>query len=109
METHSLLACGETVATEPAQTVIDLAHELRQPLGSAETIACYLNMVLDPADERAHRQVRKIRQLVEQMACLLQAAVHLARRSPGKAQLIDVHELAVEELAEHVCESPWNC
>ena len=110
MEIRSALEWdGQLATADPAHIMCDLAHELRQSLGSAETIACYLNMVLDPADERARRQVGKIRHLVEQMACQLQAAVHLAQLGPAKAQLVDLHELAVEELAEHVCGSPWNC
>jgi len=110
MENHSAVeSVRMPAAADSALIVRDLAHELRQPLGSAESIACYLNMVLDPGDGRARRHVRKIRQLVEQMACLLHAAVHLTQGKPGRAQVIDLHELALEELAEHVCESPWNC
>ena len=43
-----------------------LAHELRQPLSSIESIAYHLSLVLPQADEKVQGSLERIRQLVEQ-------------------------------------------
>ena len=43
-----------------------IAHQLRQPLSSIESIAFYLSMVVPHKDEKIQEQLRQIRRLVEQ-------------------------------------------
>jgi signal transduction histidine kinase len=49
----------------PADVLRDVAHELRQPLSTIESIAYYLAMFLPATVERAHAQLAVVRQLVE--------------------------------------------
>ena len=43
-----------------------LAHDLRQPLSSIESIAYHLSLVLPQGDGDVQRSLARIRQLVEQ-------------------------------------------
>jgi signal transduction histidine kinase len=51
-----------------------LVHDLRQPLGSIESIAFFLDMVLAGADSRVKEQCLRLRQLVAQANWLLEDA-----------------------------------
>jgi len=57
------------------ETVIDLVHDLRQPLSSIEAIACYLDMHLSPDQEEARKYVLKLQDLVEEAHQVLSRAV----------------------------------
>jgi signal transduction histidine kinase len=52
-----------------------IAHQLRQPLSSIETIAFYLSMVVPHRDEKIQQQLRQIRMLVEQSNRILTEGV----------------------------------
>ena len=55
-----------------------LAHDLRQPLSSIETIAYHLSMILPPGDAKVQAQLARIRELVEQSNSILSSALGLA-------------------------------
>jgi K+-sensing histidine kinase KdpD len=55
--------------------LIDLVHDLRQPLGNIETSAYCLNLMTDPAQVRAHEHLRAIEQQVARAAALLSEAI----------------------------------
>lgn len=57
------------------EVVIDLVHDLRQPLSSIEAIACYLDMHLAPDDGDARQYVLKLQDLVEEAHQILSRAV----------------------------------
>lgn len=82
-----------------------LAHELAQPLGTIESIAYYLRMVLPTDDHRTHDQLAKIEELVASVNATLSDAVHYVRQAPLNPQIMDLHELLDEALAEHGVET----
>jgi signal transduction histidine kinase len=69
----------EPASREHALRVI--AHQLRQPLSSIETIAFYLSMVVPHKDEKIQQQLRQIRMLVEQSNRILTEGVTEASHS----------------------------
>lgn len=93
---------SETAATSIDHPAIlsQLMHELAQPLGTIESIAYYLRMVLPPDDLRTHQQLAQIERLVESMNATLGDAVHYLKPEPANPQVVDLHQLLSEALAE---------
>jgi hypothetical protein len=56
-------------------SVIDLVHDLRQPLSSIEAIACYLDMHLSSEQVEVRKYVLKLQDLVEEAHQVLSRAV----------------------------------
>ena len=54
------------VLAAPADAFATVAHDLRQPLSSIETIAFYLSMVLPSDDAKIQTQLARIRELVQE-------------------------------------------
>ena len=54
--------------------VIDLVHDLRQPLSSIDAIACYLDLHLSPDQVEARKYVLKLQDLVEEAHQVLSRA-----------------------------------
>lgn len=101
---HSLdtrLGVPETRGTsvQAGDVVRHLTHELRQPLSAIESIAYYLGMVL-PEENKLTPQLGRLRHLVDQMNWSLTDAVHLLQAAPVSPQVLDLHELITEVLAE---------
>ncbi len=67
------------------ETVIDLVHDLRQPLSSIESIAFYLDLQLSPEQVEARKHVLKLQDLVEEARQVLSRAV------AGKAKVTVAH------------------
>ena len=86
--------------TNPPEVIAQLVHELAQPLGTIESIAYYLRMVLPTDDQRTHEQLRKIEDIVASMNGTLTDAVHFLRQAPLNPEVIDLHPLLYEALAE---------
>ena len=62
------------------KVLADLIHDLRQPLSNIETSAYCLDLITDPAQERAHEHLRTIQRQVARAADLLtQASAELRR------------------------------
>lgn len=57
------------------EIVIDLVHDLRQPLGSIEVIAYYLEMRLTPEQTDLREYALKLQDLVEEANRILSRAV----------------------------------
>lgn len=91
---------GAATTTDPAAVFAKLVHELAQPLGTIESIAYYLRMVLPTDDQRTHEQLRKIEDIVASMNGTLTDAVHFLRPAPLHPEVIDLHALLHEALAE---------
>src|SRR3954470_5145921 len=70
-----------------------MAHEIRQPLSTIESIAYYLTMVLPQEEEKIREQLRRLSQLVEQSNWILTSGVNLADILPLTAQPTDLGEL----------------
>lgn len=88
-------ANSETVAV-----VRHLAHELRQPLSTIESIAYYLEMVLPRADRKTRVQLEKLQQLVHQTNWILADALHYLQANPLQPALIDLTEMVLEATGE---------
>lgn len=111
-------APGEAVSTYEAKSVVrHLAHELRQPLSTIESIAYYLGMVLPHHESRMKKQVDKLQQVVHQANWILSDAVHYLQANPPAPQTLDLDEfvsLSVTEVAKgdsvrvhlELCETP---
>lgn len=101
------MAHAPAVLAEPARLSIELrrndqsevmrhlAHDLRQPLGTIESIACYLELVLSP-EHKAFPHVVKLRELVEQAGTMLSDAVHILQVAPLRREPVDLNELVAE-------------
>lgn len=93
---------AEKPAYEPATVVRHIAHELRQPLSTIESIAFYLEMVLPRADAKARKQLGKLQQEVHQINWILSDAIHFLGAAPLHLQLMDLTEVVSR------CLSEWN-
>ena len=81
------------VAAQSAAEFSSVAHEVRQPLSTIESIAYYLSLVLPRGDEKVHEQLGRIQALVEQASWILTNAQQLSDFSPGVREPVDVEEL----------------
>jgi nitrogen fixation/metabolism regulation signal transduction histidine kinase len=97
---------GETAPFQPAslQVVQHLAHELRQPLSTMESIAYYLEMVVPQQDRRSHKQLAKLQHLVAQMSWILSDSIHYLQAAPSNPQILDLNEILAEAMAAHAAE-----
>ncbi len=88
-----------------------LVHELRQPLSTIESIACYLQMVLPAEDEGARRQAARLLEAVQQANCILSDAVHYVQAAPPRPEIVDVGHLISDAVREATAgrEKPWVC
>lgn len=78
----------------------NLAHELRQPLSTLESIAYYLELALPQADARVLEQVKKMRELVVQSGWMLSDALLLSDRAGTTPAVVDIDELVSEFVIE---------
>ena len=62
------------VRTEPEEALAALVHDLRQPLGTLEYSALYLQILLGEAEEPVQQQLRLMQQQIELAAQLLRRA-----------------------------------
>ena len=96
--------------TTSSQTSIDtvrlLSHELRQPLSAIESIAYYLQLVLPHDDSQVRQQLDKLPSLVEQIDWILNDALHFFRILPSDPQILDLHELVTDAVAEKAGDEP---
>jgi len=84
-----------------------LAHELRQPLSTIESIAYYLGMVAPPENKRVREQVDKLHEVVQQASWILSDAVHFFQASPPAPQLVNLEEFVSEGLAGAFKQDGW--
>ncbi len=93
-------SAAEKPVYEPATVVRHIAHELRQPLSTIESIAFYLDMVLPRTEVKARRQIAKLQQEVQQVNWILSDAIHFLRAEPLRPQLLDLSEVVHKNLSE---------
>jgi len=75
-----------------ASLVKHLAHELRQPLSTIESIAYYLGMILPKTECKAREQVEKLQQLVEQANLAVSDAIHSLQLCPRRISDVNLNE-----------------
>jgi len=101
--TAAALAMMARSLAEPYQAsevVRHVAHELRQPLSTMESIAYYLEITLPHAESRVRAQVGKLQQMVHQCNWILADAIHYLQAAPPRPELLDLSEIISETLTE---------
>ena len=83
---------GLQTAIASTEFIRSLAHELRQPLSTMESIAYYLSLV-SPGDEKVQEQLLRLQQLVEQSNWILTSGLQLADPAPATPRTIDIADL----------------
>jgi signal transduction histidine kinase len=76
-----------------------IAHELRQPLSTIESIAYYLALVLPREDEKIQEQISRLQKLVEQSNWILTSGLQLTDLSPGAPEPTDLEELITQTVS----------
>ena len=99
-------SAGESGVEANAETIIrNLAHELRQPLSTLESIAFYLDRMSSHEVPKMRKQLRRLRQLVQQSDWALSNAIltaGVARLTLNTINLADlVADCAASWAAEH--------
>jgi signal transduction histidine kinase len=100
------IANSDAQPYEAAEVVRHVAHELRQPLSTMESIAYYLEITLPHAESRARAQVGKLQQMVHQCNWILSDAIHYLQAAPPRPELLDLSEIVSEALTEWLGEEP---
>lgn len=88
--------------TDAAQVVRHLAHELRQPLSTLESLAYYLNIVLPQTDAKSRQQIEKIQQMIHQANGIIDDAVHFTQAAPPHPSAVALDQLMGQVLADGV-------
>src|SRR5579871_1207756 len=83
---------GSTTVAMPTDVMRVLAHELRQPLSTIESIAYYLTLIL-PEDEKVREQLDRIQSLVEQSNWMLTSGQLICDALPSARGTIDLQDL----------------
>jgi signal transduction histidine kinase len=98
--TAAAIAKSDGVFYEAADVVRHVAHELRQPLSTIESIAYYIEITLPHAESRARAQASKLQQMVHQCNWILADAIHYLQAAPPRPELLDLSEIISEILTE---------
>jgi signal transduction histidine kinase len=75
-----------------------IAHEIRQPLSTIESIAYYLSLAL-PDNDKHREQLARVQQLVEQSNWILSNGLGLADSRGAKPEPIDIEELITQTIS----------
>lgn len=78
-----------------------LTHELRQPLGTIESIAYYLELAIPDVEPKVKEQLHRLRDLVAQSDGILRDALALAQPVNARPAHVDIDELLEEFAAPH--------
>ena len=101
------MALGATAA--PGDVMRVLAHDIRQPLSTIESIAYYLTLIL-PQDEKVHEQLDRIQQLVEQSNWMVTSGLLLSDTLSVPHESVDLRELMqhidVAGFDVEICDTP---
>jgi len=86
--------------TDSDAVLAELVHDLRQPLGTLEYSACYLDLLLGEAQGAVREQLRIIQQQLDLAARLLtEAAARLPRPGVQRAAVGESLDLTKSETA----------
>jgi signal transduction histidine kinase len=92
-------------AAASADLLRTVAHEIRQPLGTIESIAYYLSLVLPRDNEKVHEQLARLQQLVEQSNWILSSGLQMASSLPLSPELTDLEELVTRTVSARAAAS----
>jgi signal transduction histidine kinase len=97
-------ASGKAPIVEPAELLRSIAHELRQPLSTIESIAYYLGLILPRHNEKVQDQLTRLQELVEQSNWILTSGLQLADMSSISRAIapapVDLEELITQAISE---------
>jgi signal transduction histidine kinase len=98
---------GQPHDSEAATIIKHVAHELRQPLSTIESIAFFLEMILPATETKALEQIAKLQDLVEQANGVLGDAIHVLQAVPPRPVELDLNSLVSRCYDEqfYYCES----
>ena len=86
---------GSSAVVASTDVMRTLAHELRQPLSTIESIAYYLTLIL-PEDPKVREQLDRIQQLVEESNWILTSGQLLTDELPLARERVDLQQLAAQ-------------
>ncbi|MGD1091032.1 MAG: hypothetical protein ABSB35_03455 [Bryobacteraceae bacterium] len=93
---------GTQIAADSTETLRSIAHELRQPLGTIESIAYYLSLVLPRDGGRIQEQLAQLQRLVEQSNWILTSGLQLADPPPMCPVLMSLEELVTHQASTRI-------
>jgi len=88
---------GTQTAADSTETLRSIAHELRQPLSTIESITYYLSLVLPRDGGRVQEQLTQLQHLVEQSNWILTSGLQLADPQPMYPVLMNLEELVTQQ------------
>ena len=95
-------SAGESRVEPNVETIIrNLAHELRQPLSALESIAFYLDLMLTQEDPKTRKQLRRLRQLVQQSDWAVSNAIVTAGVTPLTLSAVNLADVVAD------CATNW--
>jgi len=84
---------------DPAGVLRVVAHDLRQPLSTIESISYYVRLVVPHDDFRALEQLAQIERLIQQCDWILSSALQLTQSEPAGLESFDLEEMLTKTLA----------
>lgn len=87
------------LSVQDSDVIRHLSLELRKPITSLESIACYLGLV-SPGEDKAAPHVERLRRIAERMNWVINDTFHLLEDPPPAPPILDLHELISSILAE---------
>jgi K+-sensing histidine kinase KdpD len=94
---------GDPVVSIAGDVMRDIAHELRQPLGTIESIAYYLTLVLPGVDEKIQDQLRRLQELVRQSDWILSNGLRLTEQVAIAPEMVDFTALVRDVISSQEC------
>ena len=86
-------------SVQDSDVIRHLSLELRKPVTSLESIACYLGLV-SAGEDKAAPHVERLRRIAERMNWVINDTFHLLQDSPPAPPILDLHELISSILAD---------
>jgi signal transduction histidine kinase len=105
MSQSSATECASTPSStcspnDATAVVRHLAHELRQPLSTIESIGYYLKISLPPNQVSARQQAEKLQEVVDQASSIIADAVFFLEAPKPRLHLLDLNEFLSHILAQ---------
>jgi type II secretory pathway component PulM len=92
-------ASGKASIVDPAELLRFIAHELRQPLSTIESIAYYLGLILPRDNEKIQDQLTRLQELIEQSNWIITSGLQLADGSSITPAPVDLEELITQAIS----------
>jgi len=92
-------ASGKSSIVEPMELLRSIAHELRQPLSTIESITYYLGLILPRDDAKIQDQLLRLQELIEQSNWILTSGLQLGDASFVAPAPVDLEELITQAIS----------